>query len=81
MCLALPGQIVSITGESLERVGRVRFGSVVREVSLACLPEAQVGDYVLVHVGLAISRLDQAEAERALAAWQQLAGEEEDLPP
>lgn len=72
MCLAIPGQIVSITGDDpLLRVGRVQFGGIVKETSLACVPEAEVGDYVLVHVGLAISRLDADEAERVLTALRE----------
>lgn len=75
MCLAVPGKILSVTGEDpLLRTGRVSFGGMVREVSLACVPEAVVGDYVVVHVGLAISRLDEGEAERVLAYMQ---GEDE----
>ena len=67
MCLAVPGKIVSITGgEPLFLKGKVDFGGVAREVSLACLPEARVGDYVIVHVGMAISLLDEAEARRTL---------------
>ena len=67
MCLAVPGQIVTVTdtGE-LTRAGRVQFGGVVREVNLALVPEAQVGDYVLVHAGLALSRVDEEEARRTL---------------
>lgn len=65
MCLAIPGEITSITGdEPLLRTARVRFGGIVKDVSLACVPEAKVGQYVLVHVGLAISVIDEAEAER-----------------
>jgi hydrogenase expression/formation protein HypC len=65
MCLAIPGQIISINGgEACWRTGRVNFGGVVKEVSLAYVPEAGVGDYVIVHVGFAISTLDAAEAQR-----------------
>ncbi len=68
MCLAVPGQILSIAGDDpLMRMGRIRFGGIVKEVSLACVPEAEVGDYVLVHVGFAISKLDEEEAQRVLA--------------
>ncbi len=64
MCLAVPGKILDITGDDpLLRSGRVSFGGVVKQVSLTCVPEAQVGDFVLVHVGLAISTIDPAEAE------------------
>ncbi len=77
MCLAVPGKIVSITpGEGLERSGRVSFGGVIREVNLAFVPEAQVGDYVMVHVGFALSRVDEREAEQIFAYLAELeAGE------
>jgi hydrogenase expression/formation protein HypC len=65
MCLAIPGKILSVEGDDpLLRAGRVSFGGVIREVNLAYVPEAGVGDFVIVHVGFAISRLDPAEAER-----------------
>jgi hydrogenase expression/formation protein HypC len=65
MCLAVPGKILSISGdEPLLRTGRVNFGGIIKEVSLAYVPEAQVGDYVIVHVGFAISTLDEQEAQR-----------------
>lgn len=65
MCLAVPGDILSILGDdALTRQGRVRFGGVVREVNLAFVPEARIGDYVLVHVGVAISVIDADEAAR-----------------
>jgi len=68
MCLAVPGKVLSIAGDDpLTRVGRVSFGGIVKEASLACVPEAKVGDYVLVHVGFAISKLDGEEARRVLA--------------
>ena len=68
MCLAIPGQLQRIEADSdpLRRTGRVSFGGIVKEVSLACVPEAQVGDYVLVHVGLALSVVDEAEAQKLL---------------
>ncbi|MBT9315917.1 HypC/HybG/HupF family hydrogenase formation chaperone [Leptothoe spongobia] len=72
MCLAVPGKIISIEGEGLTRMGRVSFEGVVREVSLACVPEAQLSDYVVVHVGFAISKLDVQAAEQTLNYLQQL---------
>jgi hydrogenase expression/formation protein HypC len=64
MCLAVPGKILDIAGDDpLLRSGRVSFGGVVKQVSLTCVPEAKVGDFVLVHVGLAISTIDPVEAE------------------
>ena len=65
MCLASPGRILSMTGDDpLMRVGRVDFGGIVKEINLAYVPEAALGDYVLVHVGFAISVIDAAEATR-----------------
>lgn len=73
MCLAIPGQILSITStDSLMRAGKVSFGGILKEVNLAYVPEASVGDYVVVHVGFAISRLDAAEAERVFAYLQEI---------
>jgi hydrogenase expression/formation protein HypC len=64
MCLAVPGQIVSVEEREGARVARVRFGGVTRPVQLDFVPEANIGDYVVVHVGFAISRVDAEEAER-----------------
>jgi hydrogenase expression/formation protein HypC len=64
MCLAVPGKLLDVTGEDpFFRTGRVSFGGVVKSVSLACVPEAKAGDYVLVHVGMALSVVDEREAE------------------
>ena len=62
MCLAVPGKILSVHGEDFARVARVSFGGIVKEISLAYVPEANVGEYVIVHVGFAISVVDEAEA-------------------
>ena len=65
MCLAIPGKITSIAGDDpLERMGKVDFGGIQKDVSLAYVPEAQVGDYVIVHVGFALSRVDESEANK-----------------
>jgi hydrogenase expression/formation protein HypC len=73
MCLAVPGKILSIAGEdALQRVGRVSFGGIVKEVNLACVPEAKLGDYVIVHVGLALSIVNEEEAERTLEYFRQM---------
>lgn len=78
MCLAVPGHILSIAGDDeLARVGRVSFGGMVKEVNLAYVPEAVVGDYVIVHVGFAISRLAAQEAARVFAYLEQLERDEE----
>jgi len=61
MCLAVPGRVLSVTAGDIP-VGRVDFGGIRKLVNLAFVPEARVGDYVLVHVGVAIARVDEAEA-------------------
>jgi hydrogenase expression/formation protein HypC len=77
MCLAVPGQIIQIEGDQpVTRVGRVRFGGIVKDVNLAFVPEAQQGDYVLVHVGFAISRIDEAEAARVFAYLKEIDSDE-----
>lgn len=88
MCLAVPGQILSITGEDpLTRAGKVSFGGVVKEVNLAYVPEAVVGDYVVVHVGFALSVVDEEEAMKVFEYLRQIdelaelpAGQPEPLP-
>jgi hydrogenase expression/formation protein HypC len=81
MCLAIPGKVIDIHGEDpLLRVARVSFAGVIKEVSLACTPEARLGDYVLVHVGVAISVVDQREAEETYSYLQQM-GELAELDP
>lgn len=65
MCLAIPGKIVSSEFSNGVRIGRVQFGGITRETCLDFVPEAAVGDYVIVHVGFAISRVDREEAERS----------------
>ena len=73
MCLGIPGKIISIEDNPLGiRMGKVSFGGIVKEVCLAYTPEAQVGDYVVVHVGFAISRLDEEEAQRTFEALAEL---------
>ncbi len=63
MCLAIPGRITSVEGgDTLARTGKVDFGGIQKEVNLAYVPEAKVGDYVIVHVGFAIGRVDESEA-------------------
>jgi hydrogenase expression/formation protein HypC len=65
MCLAIPGKIESISSKDpLLRIGRINFGGIVKEASLAYVPEAAIGDYVIVHVGFALSRMDEQEAQK-----------------
>lgn len=72
MCLAVPGQVVSI-GDDVLRTATVSFSGVTKQVSLALVPEAMVGDYVIVHVGFAISKLDEEAAQQSLKALEQMA--------
>jgi hydrogenase expression/formation protein HypC len=73
MCLGIPGKIISIEDNPLGiRMGKVSFGGIVKETCLAYTPEAQVGDYVVVHVGFAISRLDEEEAQQTLEMLAEL---------
>ena len=72
MCLGIPGRIVSIAACDPIRRGMVEFGGVSREVCLACVPEAGVNDWVIVHVGFAISHIDEADARETLEALRSL---------
>jgi hydrogenase expression/formation protein HypC len=64
MCLAIPGKILEITGSDFERMGKVSFGGILKDVNLAYVPEAKKNDYVIVHVGFALSVLDEDEANK-----------------
>jgi hydrogenase expression/formation protein HypC len=73
MCLAVPGKILSIVGtDPLFRMGRVSFGGIVKQINLAYVPEAKVEDYVLVHVGFAISTIDEEEARQVFDYLKQM---------
>jgi hydrogenase expression/formation protein HypC len=74
MCLCIPGKLIEITSQLDEtfRVGKVSFDGVVKKVSLALVPEAKVNDYVMVHVGAAISVVDEEEAKKTFAILRQL---------
>lgn len=74
MCLAIPGKIMSISSQLDEtfRVGKVSFGGITKEVNLSMVPEASVGEYVLVHVGVAISVVDEEEARKTFDYIQQV---------
>ena len=79
MCLAVPGQIMSVEGDDpILRTGRVKFGGIVKSVNLTCVPEAKVGDYVLVHVGMALSTIDEEEAAQVFEYLREM-GELADL--
>lgn len=75
MCLAIPGRILSVSGDDpVLRSGKVDFGGVAKEINLSYVPEARVGDHVLVHVGFALTVIDEAEAARVFASLQEIAG-------
>ena len=79
MCLGVPGKITSIEEDTLGMpMGKVSFGGVTKRVCFAYTPEAEVGDYVVVHVGFAISRIDEAEAQRVYESLREL-GELDEL--
>ena len=73
MCLAVPGKIMSIEDtDSMLRSGKVNFAGIIKNVNLAYVPEAKIGDYVLVHVGFAISTIDEAEAQEVFEYLRQM---------
>jgi hydrogenase expression/formation protein HypC len=80
MCLAIPGKIISITAQLDEtfRYGKVSFGGIMKQVNLCMVPEAVIGDYVLVHVGVAISRVDEEEAAKTFSYLKEM-GEVEEI--
>ena len=80
MCLAVPGKILETTDLGISRLGKVDFGGVTRQVQLDFVPEAQTGDYVLVHVGFAISTVAEEEARRTYELLRQLAEEMPEEP-
>jgi hydrogenase expression/formation protein HypC len=73
MCLGVPGKIIEIYISGTLHMGKVDFGGVVREACLEALPEAQVGDYVIVHAGFALNVLSEEEAQASLEALRELA--------
>jgi len=81
VCLAIPGKILTSEDLGFARFGRVQFGGTVRQVRLDFVPEAQPGDYVMVHVGFAISKVDEQEAQRTYQVLLEMGTQmEEELP-
>ena len=78
MCLAIPGKVLEAVDSGWNRIAKVQFGGVTRQVYLDFVPEAGVGDYVLVHVGFAVSKVDEAEAKRTYELLEQMGQLEED---
>ena len=79
MCLAIPGKVVEVYETNGVRMGKVDFGGVRKKICLAYVPEIVVGDYTLVHVGFAISKVDEAEAQRSLQFFRELGALAEEL--
>jgi hydrogenase expression/formation protein HypC len=72
MCLAIPGKIIEITEKDSLLMGKVDFGGVIKEVCLSYVPEAKVGDYTLIHVGFALSLMDEEEANASLETLREI---------
>ncbi|NWF80463.1 MAG: HypC/HybG/HupF family hydrogenase formation chaperone [Chloroflexi bacterium] len=79
MCLGIPGKVLAIVEDGGVRMGKVDFDGIVKDVCLAYLPDIQVGDYTIVHVGFAITQLDEASARESLALFHELGILEEEL--
>lgn len=79
MCLAIPGRVEEITSDGVVRMGRVNFGGVVKRVCLDYVPEVEVGDYTIVHVGFAISKIDEETAKQTLEDFRAMGVLEEEL--
>ena len=79
MCLAIPGRVEEISTDGLIRIGRVNFGGVVKRVCLDYVPEIVVGDYAIVHVGFAISKIDEKTAHETLETFRAMGVLEEEL--
>ena len=79
MCLAIPGKVEEITNEGGLRMGRVNFGGVVKKVCLDYVPEVEVGDYTIVHVGFALSKIDEETAQKTLADFRAMGVLDEEL--
>lgn len=72
MCLAVPGRVEAISERDGVRMGRVNFGGIVKDVCLAYVPEIAVGDYTIVHVGFALSKIDEESAQKTLATFREM---------
>lgn len=81
MCLAVPGRVEEITEREGVRMGRVNFDGVIKEVCLAYVPDITVGEYTIVHVGFALSRIDEESAQKTLATFREMGLLEEELGP
>ncbi len=80
MCLAIPGKIIEIYEADGLRMARLDFGGIIKEICLAYVPEAEVGEYALIHVGFAISLMDEEEAQETLKLIKEVAEFENEIP-
>lgn len=81
MCLGIPGKVIEITGTDVTRMGRVDFDGIVKDVSLAYVPDIEIGDYTIVHVGFAIQKLDEQSAQETLELLRQMNVMQTELDP
>jgi hydrogenase expression/formation protein HypC len=81
MCLGVPGKIVEIYTKENLQMGKIDFGGVVREICLAYVPEAKIGDYALIHVGFALNIISEEEAQETLALLREISELEQELGP
>lgn len=79
MCLGIPGKIIEIYEQAGLKMGRVDFGGVIKEACLAYVPDAQVGDYTIIHVGFALNVIDESEARKTLELFDQIGLLDEEL--
>ena len=80
MCLGIPGKIIEVYEKDSLKMAKVDFGGIVKEACLAYVPEAEVGQYALIHVGFAISLMDEEEAQETLKLLQEMADLEDEIP-
>ncbi len=80
MCLGVPGKVIQIYDVNGMKMGKVDFGGVIREACLEYLPDIEVGDYTIIHVGFGISQLDEAEAQETLSLLRQIGALDEEFP-
>jgi hydrogenase expression/formation protein HypC len=79
MCLGVPGKVMEIYESNGMRMGKVDFGGIVKEACLAYVPEVELGDYTIIHVGFAITKLDEEAAQESLALFREMGLLEEEL--
>jgi hydrogenase expression/formation protein HypC len=81
MCLAIPGKVIEIDGTAIPRMGKASFGGIQKKICLEWVPDVKIGEYVIVHVGFAISKMNEEEAMKTLSLMEQMEGAFEDLNP